>query len=414
MTNERLDVLDALRGMAILLVVCYHARLVSGQSFGLFDPIVQAGYLGVDLFFFVSGFCLFYPYAVCARDGRPQPSTRRFFQRRLLKIVPSYLLALFTFAALYHTQYGALSNLAVQLAAHLAFVHTLAPATFGTISGPLWTIGVEVQFYLIFPLIVPWFRRSPLLGYAVLCAAGESYRLAIAAFAPAPSFWWVNQLPAFVDVFGAGMAAAHVIGGIRHERVWNPRFATACSGAAFAFALAGLVAVTAAGAALPDASARWWLNGHRLLIGPLCIALAVPAYFALERWRKLVAPGVLVMLSAVSYNLYLWHLEIIVWVHRTGVPATASLAIALPLALALAAALTYGFERPILNGHVDISMVLAASSSRLRRLWLFSKRGCRIAGRRIERTRRGDLEPSLPAAASLMRLGQPAVTFTDN
>jgi peptidoglycan/LPS O-acetylase OafA/YrhL len=351
--------------MAILLVVWYHVRLVSGQSFGLLDPIVQAGYLGVDLFFFVSGFCLFYPYAKSARDGRPQPSTRRFFQRRLLKIVPSYFLALFTFAALYHAQY-ALPNLALQVATHMAFVHTLVPATFGTISGPLWTIGVEVQFYVLFPLIVPWFRRSPLLGYAALYVVAETYRSLIGAFAPAPSSWWINQLPAFVDVFGAGMLAAHVIGGVHYERTWNPRAAAACSGAAFALALAGLVAATAACASLPDEPARWWLNGHRFMIGPLCIALAVPAYFALERWRKFVAPRALVMLSAISYNLYLWHLEIIVWVHNTGLPAAATIAIALPLALAVAAALTYRFERPILNGHFRISILMAALAAGLR------------------------------------------------
>jgi peptidoglycan/LPS O-acetylase OafA/YrhL len=119
---------------------------------------------------------------------------------------------------------------------------------------------------------------------------------------------------------------------------------------------------------LPDDPARWWLNGHRFMIGPLCIALAVPAYFALERWRSFVAPRALVMLSAISYNLYLWHLEIMVWVHNTGLPAVATIAIALPLALAVAAVLTYRFERPILNGHYRISIPTAALSAGLR-LW---------------------------------------------
>ena len=64
-----------------------------------------------------------------------------------------------------------------------------------------------------------------------------------------------------------------------------------------------------------------------------------------------MAPWALVMLSAISYNLYLWHLEIIVWVHNTGIPAAATFAIAVPVALGVATALTYGFERPILNGH---------------------------------------------------------------
>ncbi len=386
--NERLDILDGLRGIAILLVVCYHAWLVSGQSFGPLGFIVQSGYLGVDLFFFISGFCLFFPYAKCARDGRPAPSTRRFFERRFLKIVPSYLIALLTFTLIYHAQYGPLPTLVMHLATHLAFVHTLSPATFGTISGPLWTIGVEVQFYLLFPLIVPWFRRSPILGYAVLIAIAESYRLTISGFGLQPSFWWINQLPAFFDVFGAGMFTASIIGGMRAERAWSPRAATVCSGAAFALALTAVIATTVACSPLSDEAARWWLNAHRVLIGPLCAALVVPAYFAAERWRGFVAPSLLVLLSAVSYNLYLWHLEIFVWINNAGLPALATVAIAAPLALGVAGAMTYYFERPILEG--DFTFARARALPGVVSAWLARHAPTHVAQARVLPIRVGD------------------------
>jgi peptidoglycan/LPS O-acetylase OafA/YrhL len=335
--RERLDVLDGLRGIAILLVVWYHLWLVSGQAFGPLTFIAQAGFLGVDLFFFISGFCLFYPYAHAASAGRPLPATRRFFERRFLKIVPSYLVALIVFATIYHEHFASPQDAAVQLVSHLAFLHTLSPVTFGTISGPLWSIGIEVQFYLLFPFIVPWFRRRPLAGYAVLLAVAETYRLVIGAAGLGNDFWTMSQLPAFFDVFGAGMFAAAVLPALRARAALQPRIATAASGAAFVAALVGL--------AVADHD---WLNVYRVAIGPLCIALALSTFFSAQRWRSVVASRGLVFLSAISYNLYLWHLEITVWIGRIGLPPIWTVVIALAASLAAAAFVTYAFERPIL------------------------------------------------------------------
>jgi peptidoglycan/LPS O-acetylase OafA/YrhL len=362
--SERLDILDGLRGLAILLVVWYHVWLVSGQAFGPFTFIAQAGFLGVDLFFFISGFCLFYPYARASSTGRAQPSTRRFFERRFLKIVPSYLIALFAFVVVYHAQFGSAQNLALQVATHLTFMHTLSPTTFGTISGPLWTVGIEVQFYLLFPLIVRWFRRSPVVGYVILIGISETYRLSVGALGEGSSFWWINQLPAFFDVFGAGMLAAHALVGLRPRQLLHPQAATAISGVAFALALGGLAFASYAGATLSDDAAREWLNAHRLLIGPLCITLALSTFFAVERWRTVIATRALVFLSTISYNLYLWHLEIAVWLHNTGLSPIWTVILAVPAALGVAALITYAFERPILEA--DIAQVRAALRAWLR------------------------------------------------
>jgi peptidoglycan/LPS O-acetylase OafA/YrhL len=350
--RERLDVLDGLRGLAILLVVSYHAWLVSGVALPL-NFIAEAGYVGVDLFFFVSGFCLYYPYARAARAGT-WPSTRRFYLRRALKIVPSYVLALLAFMVAYHASFDSPFDAARQLAAHLTFTHPWWPDTFGAISGPLWTIGVEVQFYLLFPFIVRAFVRAPVLGYLVLALGAETYRWAVASAGLATSFWSINQLPAVLDLFAAGMLAAHafVVLRDRAESVDASR-ATVISLTTALCAVAGLGVVSvAAGAANPDA-AHDWFNAHRILIGPLCFTFAVATSFAFAPWRALVAAPALVFLSTISYNLYLWHLEIIVWFHNAGIAAGWLYVLAVPAAIALATVLTYRIEQPLLRLDVD-------------------------------------------------------------
>lgn len=365
--RERLDILDGLRGIAIALVVWYHIALVSGQAFGPFDFIARSGYLGVDLFFFISGFCLFYPYARAGIEGRPMPTTRRFFERRILKIVPSYLVALFVFAIVYRTQFASPADAAIQLISHLTFLHTLNPATYGAISGPLWTIGVEVQFYLLFPLIVPWFKRSPVIGWLALAVASEGYRLIVGGVGLGAQFGWINQLPAFFDVFGAGMLASYLLVLTRARApiaMLRPRTATALACASSAVAFGGLATAYVVGLNASVDDAHLWLNAVRIAIGPICIALTLTTFFALPQWKTIVATPALVFLSAISYNLYLWHLEIAVWLRETPLPAIASALLALPVAIGIAWVMTYRFEQPILNA--DLGAVRRAILARLR------------------------------------------------
>jgi peptidoglycan/LPS O-acetylase OafA/YrhL len=359
--RDRLDILDGLRGVAILLVLWYHVWLVSGQDFGPLDFIAKSGFLGVDLFFFISGFCLFYPYARAKLEGRAEPTTRRFFERRFLKIVPSYLIVLAVFVTMYRPQ-----DAALQIATHLAFVHPFSTYTFGAISGPLWTIGIEVQFYLLFPLIVKWFRRSPLLGYAALFAVSESYRAALTASGNGTSFLLINQLPAFFDVFGAGMFAAYALVALRKRPLPSAGTMTAASVAAFAAGLAGLGFASHAFTTLSADEAHGWMNAYRFAIGPLCIAIAVTTFFSADRWRSIVGTRVLVFLSAISYNVYLWHLEIVVWVHNAGLPAVWTLVAAVPIAVGVAALITFAVERPILEGTLPATFArLTAALERL-------------------------------------------------
>lgn len=360
---ERLDVLDGLRGLAISLVVWYHAWLVSGFSIGVMNFIAEAGFLGVDLFFFISGFCLFYPYARAKMQGTPMPATRRFFLRRAAKILPSYLLALTVFAAVYRDRFASPGDAAMQIASHLSFFHTLNPDTFGGISGPLWTIGVEAQFYFVFPLVCMAFSRRPLVTYFGMVALSESYRFALAAAHLDSTFWVFNQLPAYFEIFGAGMLAAHVIVGVRYRPTESERqWLTAASLGALTLAVAGLAEVASIDRTAGIDACYAWVNAHRFVVGPLCLVLAISSALAVPSWRALIGMRPLVFLSVISYNLYLWNLEIVFWLRNAGLSPELSFWLAIPSSIAVATAVTYVLERPILQASASRPPVPATAA----------------------------------------------------
>jgi peptidoglycan/LPS O-acetylase OafA/YrhL len=350
--RERLDVLDGLRGCAVLLVVWYHVWLVSGQGAGPLTFIAQSGYLGVDLFFFISGFCLYYPYARAALAGRPMPELGHFFERRAMKIVPSYCIALLVFAIVYRAQFASPQDALWQVVAHLTFIHPLDQTTFGSISGPLWTIGIEVQFYMLFPLIAIGFSRSPLVGYAALALGAEIYRWTIGALGLDTSFWWINQLPAVIDLFAAGMLGAYAFVNLRaRAQAIDPARATVISLTACLCAVVGLGVVSLTSG--DGDAAHVWFNAHRFLIGPLCLVLTVSTFFAVPAWQSVLATRALAFFSTISYNLYLWHLEVMVWVHNlVGSPAL-TFALSVPCAIGIAMLFTYVVERPLLCAGID-------------------------------------------------------------
>src|ERR1700692_2117973 len=84
-------VLDGLRGLAVLLVLWYHVWEISWLTPPAWLAFLPAtGFIGVTLFFFLSGFVIAYPFVRSRFDESPQPSWRHFVWRRFIKIVPSY------------------------------------------------------------------------------------------------------------------------------------------------------------------------------------------------------------------------------------------------------------------------------------------------------------------------------------
>jgi peptidoglycan/LPS O-acetylase OafA/YrhL len=367
----RLEVLDGLRGLAIASVVWYHVWQISwlNASVNAFGRewsvqfVPETGFLGVELFFFLSGFVLFWPYARAALAGAREPSLRHFVWRRALKIVPSYYFALAVLLALgaqHHASFGAAAR---DVTLHALFVHNWFADTYGSIDGVMWSLGVEVQFYLIFPLVAWAFRRRPLPVFALMCALAVAWRVAAVRW-----HWEIvgqlqGQLPAALDVFACGMLAAWLTVLLRS------RYPALAARRALWTGLS-LIAAAAAIALLQDCfriryddgSFAHWKALHIFPLSLAYAAFAVAALHALSAWRAAIANRALVFLAAISYNLYLWH-QVIArafvaahWPAHAGADAHEDprwkvlfTLVAMGSALLVATVLTYGLERPLLR-----------------------------------------------------------------
>lgn len=180
---------DGIRFLAIALVVAFHLDDYVGRKAVTTDlgagGIEFAGrYLGngnrgVQLFFVLSGFILALPFAGHFLAGRTRPSTRAYYLRRVTRLEPPYLVAMcgLAVAAVILGTLG-LPQAARHLGASLVYGHNLIFGTPSRINGVAWTLEVEVQFYVLAPLLARVFTiasrayRRGILVSAAVAAAG--------------------------------------------------------------------------------------------------------------------------------------------------------------------------------------------------------------------------------------------------
>ena len=366
--------MDGLRALAIAWVVWLHVWQISWLRLDVqvlgwtlnFNHLAETGFMGVELFFFVSGFCLFYPYARARHEGRGFPSLRHYAYRRAIKILPSYWLAIALILLYVRPPWlWDLPALAWNLGSHLLFVHNLFHGTEAAINGVFWSLGVEVQFYLLFPLIAAAFGRWPLVTWGALCLTAFTWRNGVEAWHYHDFRFLLDQLPGYLDLFANGMLAAWLIVRLQASRAaaaWAPAFTLAALGALVGIdRLARDLWVSRVG------NPVWpfdWQVEHRFVLALAFLTLAVGASQALPRWRRLLAGPAMAFLSTISYNLYLWHQFIArELAYKWHLPPAATsdphadpawqlwfTLNAMGLAVAFAAAVTYGFERPLLKG----------------------------------------------------------------
>jgi peptidoglycan/LPS O-acetylase OafA/YrhL len=148
---------DGLRALAILLIVVFHAHVeivpkVRLHGFNLLVVLDDLGQLPVAMLFVLSGFLLSRPFLKSILDAKTLPSLRQFWLARLLRIYPLYSVAVAA-VAIFDVSYLRQRITAADVATHLTMSHTLFLATAASISGPLWTMAIDAQFYLLLPLL---------------------------------------------------------------------------------------------------------------------------------------------------------------------------------------------------------------------------------------------------------------------
>src|SRR5579884_2189685 len=151
-------VLDGVRAIAIILVIVYHVNRMTGDrlwdkfTYPFASVLSTFGSAGVILFFVLSGFLLFMPFAKALLFESNWPSARLFYVRRMLRILPGYYLSLFVIILLLQPQYLHRDHWH-QLLLFLTFFMDSSRSTFRQLNGPYWTLGIEWWFYMLLPFI---------------------------------------------------------------------------------------------------------------------------------------------------------------------------------------------------------------------------------------------------------------------
>jgi peptidoglycan/LPS O-acetylase OafA/YrhL len=191
--NSHIEAIDGLRAIAVLAVVLCHMPLAGAPQ-----TWYDCGSRGVDLFFVISGFCLSYPFLRSLHgEGRLNVDNGRFFVRRVVRIVPPYFTAIALFALLSLTAFGLPTAPGVHLdAAGIGREILLACSFLTNLPSPFnasfWTLGIEMRWYLVFPLLLALYARSRPAFFAVGVACYVLY------FFTPWSFSDVGTLPCFM------------------------------------------------------------------------------------------------------------------------------------------------------------------------------------------------------------------------
>lgn len=225
------ETIDVLRGFAALSVVVYHVIEHFGwTAFPSSGPLLwfRAGWMGVDLFFVISGFVIgLSAFSEIDRSG-PWGFQGAFFSRRVARIVPLHYLTILVFVVFISPEI-LFSNFWVNLTSHLLFVHNLNLNLHGAINGSNWSLATEMQFYVLMLLVAPWVRIGRWWAIAIIfIGVAWSWRYGVILFVqpsaqlgPFPVFIAATQLPGMLDEFVAGLLLARLVRSKHGEKLLN-------------------------------------------------------------------------------------------------------------------------------------------------------------------------------------------------
>jgi peptidoglycan/LPS O-acetylase OafA/YrhL len=307
-TSGHIPRLDVLRAIAILTVfafhfftITFHIQSVPWAGFGRVYaswPFNDAwipftwGWVGVALFFVLSGFCIHLSFL---RHPTGFGATR-FYWRRFLRIYPAYFAALITFSVFIISFRPAGTLTSFQFVTHLLLIHNFSARSFFMINGAFWSLAVEFQFYLLYPLLLLVRSRSSLsICLALALIINVFGQVVLTLFTPLPYFSvdpaWSFPLMTWCGwILGACLAETFVQQRrlFRHGTVWMVL--------AFLLFMASLHYKP--------------LIGQSYLFASVFFAAFMDIYLAwnrqLFRFERMLIP-----IGLVSYSLYLWHQPLI-------------------------------------------------------------------------------------------------------
>ena len=344
--------IDGLRALAVIGVVFYHA----------FPSLMIGGFTGVDVFFVISGYLISGNIYKTLANG--DFSFVEFYRRRIRRIFPSLAVVVlsclvFGWFALYPTEYlqlGKHAALGAGFVSNIGFYNESGYFDVSAITKPLlhlWSLGVEEQFYIVWPLIVILLWRLG-RGFAIWAVA-----IAVASFIASLTVIHTNQPAAFyLPQYRFWELAAGAIVAYVARNGWRAPPITAWLGVCV---IAGSYALAPEGPSFP---------GYWAILPVLGACLVISS--TSDGWlnQKVLGNRVAKFIGLVSFPFYLWHWPILSFAHIIigGEPSWIIRAGAVAASFALACLTYYLVERPLRfskSGFVTIGLVITMGCAAL-------------------------------------------------
>lgn len=356
--SQNFEFLDGIRGIAILMVVFSHLFYINPNATGLVKFVgnaLGAGALGVTVFFTLSGFLISLPFWKAKLQNRPI-ILRSYFLRRFWKIYPPLALSVLLLLPCYVWIFGDATGYTQSALTWLSGIAWLFPVS-GKFNPVMWSLIVEVHFYLLLPLAFLGLRRTsystciwllflclliiPLIAKILYIRHGFEFSL--------HPLIRVN-FPVKMDAFAAGV----LIAGLSQRGQLHERFAL--FGPLGMILLAGILGVTGAAALVPQIGASWTPDAahYGTMFASACLLCFVSKPDSASKWG--LSFSCLRWLGLVSYEWYLFHQPLHLWMRHILGSAHGNLPKYLAItvvpffgSLILAAAVYWIFSLPILR-----------------------------------------------------------------
>lgn len=341
--------IDGLRAIAVIAVVLYHA----------FPSLLQGGFIGVDIFFVISGFLI---SSILIRELQSGSfSIAKFYARRVIRIFPALIVVLVTcmifgWFALLGDEYKSLAKHTLAGAGFVSNLVFWSETSYFDVASEakpllhLWSLGVEEQFYLLWPLLLLLFTRARThLPLAICAVIVMSFGLNLFQASHNPTADFYSPLTRVWELSAGALLACKP----NHWKL-SIKLANALSILGAALIAFGFATITSS-AVFPGALALVPVTGAALLIaaGPQGVIN-----------RLILSNSMMVAIGLISFPLYLWHWPLLSFprIIESATPSTGIRVTAVLLALVLSW-LTYKFiETPIRTGAISRAKSIKALS----------------------------------------------------
>lgn len=365
-SSDFIPVVDGLRFLAIFPVVLQHLseRVIRvAESLHLATPVdyklihlLPSGRLGVELFFVISGLIISYPFVRAHFKQLKRPNLGAFYLRRVTRLEPPYFIVMiacyFFLRATGYVPVGTLSlsrltnSLEASLAASLVYMHSIVLGTPPALNPPAWSLEIEIQFYLLAPLLIIWILRLRhtflFIAGLVITAIGS---ILVSSVLERNFDYWPNfVLTRFLHLFAVGLMVNVLTFGFSPlklvgERQWD---------IVFTISAIGLLLLDKGGHSTPA-----------LMLQSVCFAVFVLAALNGHIVKKFLSFPWIVAIGGMCYTIYLIHLPILhvltgIIMKMTGMVTfmlgmLTGIVVLMPILLVASCLFYLSIERPCMN-----------------------------------------------------------------